>query len=677
MTFYRTVLALLILLGGSGLSVQKNDAVSERININVSPSGQRHPLTLQEIVSLREIAGLQISPDGRLIAFLVKQAFIDTNGYRMALYVVKTDGASPPTKLAEEAAISEPQWSPDSRWILYISSKSGSSQIWRVAPSGGDPEQVSRHRGGLRGYKWIRPSVAVWLMDVSGGQEKSIGEPSVSSLPAILQLAWSPDGRYLAVEYKPSNEPEQMFNNSDIGLLDLQTNQFRPVVEWPGADTNIAWASDSKSFAFVSQGNIDTRERFYEFNVSVFRYSLTSGIANQVGDLQKGTLLSGLWRSAHEGLLYSVRGGVGNLYELPLTDAGRGRKITDTADYLSGCSPDDARTIAACIIENPTTPPEIATVDLRTGHLKRLTSLNPEYANIELSEVSDLKWTNRYGTETNGFLIKPLGYESGKRYPLAVILYGFEWKFTSQAQWISSYPAQVFASRGIAVLLMNFPREGGWRYGDYKRAAFSQGYSPMASIESAVDMLVKMGTVDPNRKAILGWSFGSFLTEFAITHSRLFQAASAGEGGLNNPGQYWLLGDAAMRHYLEGFFGGPPYGETYKNYKEFSPALNADKVETPILREYGPEVGFQSFEFYTALRRFGKPVEQVFYPRETHIFSQPRHRINSMRRNIDWLDFWLKGEEDPDPAKREQYTRWRVMRGTLKRTPPLLFCREP
>lgn len=708
MIFRRIAVVILILLCSSLVSAQRSSTEPERINTNVTLSGPRHPLTLQEIVSLREIADSQISPDGKMIAFLVKQAFLDLNHYRIALYVVKTSGDSPPAKLLEENGLSELQWSPDSRWITYVSSKSGSPQIWRIVPSGGNSEQISYHSGPLWGYKWspsgsqiaflsspdiepeecskledagvvyddhkdshrslifnswIHPPVVIRLMDASSGQERSIGVPSVSSLSGILRITWSPDNQHLAVEYKPSNEPEQMFNYSDIGLLDIQTGRFQRLITWAGSDADVLWAPDGKSFVFISQGDIDPREHFYDISLSIFRYSLTGGHADRVGGgLPKDISIHSLWWTNRNGALYGLRSDVGNLYEFPLGSAGQMHKVVDTSDFLSGCSLNEARTIAACSIENPTVPPEIGLVDLKTGRTTRLTSLNPEYSNIELSEVSELRWKNKYGTQTNGYLIKPLHYQSGKRYPLALILYGFYWKFTAQAQWISSYPAQVFASHGIAVLLMNFPREGGWHYGDSKRAAFSQGYSPLSSIESAVDLLVKTGIADPDHKAILGWSFGSFLTEFTITHSHLFQVASAGEGGLNNAGQYWLLGSAAMRYYLEGFFGGPPYKETYKNYEEFSPALNADKVNIPILREYGPEVGFQSFEFYTALRYYGVPVEQVFYPKETHIFSQPRHRVSSMQRNLDWLEFWLKGHEDPDPAKADRYVRWRELR---------------
>jgi acetyl esterase/lipase len=81
-----------------------------------------------------------------------------------------------------------------------------------------------------------------------------------------------------------------------------------------------------------------------------------------------------------------------------------------------------------------------------------------------------------------------------------------------------------------------------------------------------------------------------------------------------------------------------------------------------LLREYGGDVGVQSLEFYMALRRLGKPVEQVIYPGAPHVFDRPFHRRASLERNLDWFRFWLQGVEDSAPTKAEQYRRWRALR---------------
>src|SRR5690606_19084767 len=118
-------------------------------------------------------------------------------------------------------------------------------------------------------------------------------------------------------------------------------------------------------------------------------------------------------------------------------------------------------------------------------------------------------------------------------------------------------------------------------------------------------------------------------------------------------------------YYLDAFFGGPPLGETWRNYQKVSPALNAHRISAPLLREYGPDVGVQSLELFAMMRRLGKPVEQVIYPNAAHVFDRPSHRLASMRRNLDWFRFWLQGYEDPDPGKEDQYRRWHDLRALM------------
>jgi acetyl esterase/lipase len=89
-------------------------------------------------------------------------------------------------------------------------------------------------------------------------------------------------------------------------------------------------------------------------------------------------------------------------------------------------------------------------------------------------------------------------------------------------------------------------------------------------------------------------------------------------------------------------------------------------VKAPLLREYGTDVGVQSLEFYMALKRLGKPVEQYIYPGAPHVLDNPSQRIASMQRNLDWFRFWLQGYEDPAESKKEQYLQWRAFRGSGK-----------
>jgi len=315
-------------------------------------------------------------------------------------------------------------------------------------------------------------------------------------------------------------------------------------------------------------------------------------------------------------------------------------------------------------VQGPMKAPEIGTLVPANGTMKTLTAVNAAFDHIGLGEVSRITWKNRYGWETNGFLIKPIGFREGSRYPFLVILYGFRGQFITQAEWIASYPAQVFAAHGFAVLLMNQPKEYGWRYGNFEQFAFDRDTNALASIEAAVDAVAKMGIADPKRSGIMGWSYGSELTNLTLTHNKVFAAASASSGGANNPGEYWLSGEP-FQHYIEGTMGGSPYGEYDKRFDDLSTVRQAHRVSAPLLIEAAAQEMLHSLEFYTALRRLGKPVELVIYPDEGHIYSQPRHRLASMERNLDWFSFWLLGRTDPDPGKHDQYARWTAMKAKL------------
>lgn len=712
LAFAVTLCIVSTLSGSSSAQSLQTEGSSDQDLINLKPGvkSPMHPVTLEEIVSLREVSECQISPDGKTVAFILKQGFLKQNDYRSGVFVVATSGSEEPIKLSEEKNISRLQWGPDSNSITFLSNRSGAGQVWRIERKrDAKAEQVTKRETGVSQYEispdgkmmaflapepedaverekmnaqgillqeshsfrnllsksWGSTSTQLWLYDLAQHTERlsTIASPGFPTFNMpISRIVWAPDSRSIAVEYKASNKPEEFSNQLDIGIVSMSDAKLRPLVSWKGMDYGVCWSPDSKAIAFISGGNIDPIKQFYGLNrISV--YILRLNEKEPVGVTHfTGSFGISIWWSKTGDSLIIERNNLSRsaLYSVSASD-GKQRVITQGTDDFSKISLNATQIVAAGVRQNTITPPEVAIMNLQNGSLINLTKLNPEFENISLNQTSEIRWKNKYGNETNGFLIKPRGYVDGRRYPLLVILYNFSNKFSVQAQWMSSYPAQPFAANGFAVLLMNFPWWESWPYGDFKKAKFWQGDNHLASIEAGVEKVVQIGIADPESKGIMGWSYGSYLTEYTITHSNLFEVASAGEGGLNNPGQYWIL-PASMRYYLDGLFGGPPYGATYKNYERLSPALNVANMQIPLLREYGPVIGFQSLEFYAAAKRYGKQVEQYIYPDEPHIFSQPVHRIASMQRNLDWFNFWLQGKEDADPAKTEQYKRWRELK---------------
>jgi dipeptidyl aminopeptidase/acylaminoacyl peptidase len=703
LTRYRFAVLLVIALFGTYFS----------ITVSASDEASR-PIRLTDVLSVREITEQQISPNGQTVAFVVKDADIQANDYNYSLYVVSTDGASDPKLLAQAKTITAVRWEPHSDQITYISNLSKLSQIWSVRSVGGEPVPLFKHPENISQFEWspdgstvafissepvddketaraaengityddhlmfpfwefisrswVRKPTRVWLFRVHENKVQKLWEQEKSihyfESVSVTKLAWAPDGERIALEFNTSASTSKnaaVVFDSGVGVLSVREGGLVPLPTTNAFQVKPSWSPDGKSVAFITETSTQGEPRD-GFRASIFMSRLgQAACSNLTPSFDVSYSTKTWWSNDGSKILFAMEGYHQKtaLYELLLKD-GSIRQVSRTEDHLSECSLDATRTRASCVEQNPMKPPEIAVIDLIQGNPKTLTHLNSAFDQITLGQVSEIKWKNKYGIETNGYLIKPIGYTPGQRYPFLLTLYHFEGKFITQAEWISSYPAQVFAANGFAVLLMNQPREYSWSYGNFEQFAFDRDYNALASIQPAVDAVTQMGIADPKRAGIMGWSYGSELTNETLTHSKLFAAASASSGGAYNQGEYWLSGEP-FQHYLEGVMGGSPYGGYNKGFDDLSTAAQARHVSAPLLIESSPQEMLLSLEFYTALRRGGKPVELVIYPDEGHIYEQPKHRLASMQRNLDWFLYWLQGREDSQPEKQEQYRRWKAM----------------
>lgn len=679
--------------------------------VSLAALAEQRPLEFADIIELREPFSPRLSPDASKVAFLVRQASLQENTAKVSLWLVSP--GSTPHKLLEEPSLGLLEWVPDGSALTASLARSGRAALWRIPLNGDAPQPLFEHPTRLLSYSWSpdgsrllfvtaeEPSPAereridregivydetihgirsftqrnwtspspqqLWLWR-RGEKQAEVIDVDLSPVKAIGQFSWSPEGRHVAMDYVPKGGPDVNMTNH-IGMLTFDPisgkgQAFTPLITTAVANRNPQWHPQTAAIVFAATGD---PQRFYSVRSVPQILRLKESHPKSVSVDGEWFFLNGaIFATTGEHLLFEYENrSRSTLYRVPVS-GGRAQVVLGGTAHYSGFHFSRDKKWAACIRQAFAEPPEITLVKVETGEDQVLTELNPQFQSIRLQPALERRWRNRYGHETNGFLILPHSFERGRRVPLLVIQYHFSNKFTTQAQWMTSYPAQHFAEAGFAVLLLNYPHELGWKYGDFRAAALSQAYNPLASLEAAVQSLIDEGIADPKRKGIMGWSFGAWLAEMAITRSDLFQAASAGEGGLNNAGQYWVTGSAAMQHYLNGFFGGPPFGETYKNYQQLAPALNAHRVKVPLLREYGSDVGVQSLEFYMALRGLGKPVEQIMYPGAPHVFSLPSHRKASMERNLDWFRFWLQDYEDPAPDKRAQYERWRALRTRMR-----------
>jgi len=243
-----------------------------------------------------------------------------------------------------------------------------------------------------------------------------------------------------------------------------------------------------------------------------------------------------------------------------------------------------------------------------------------------------------------GLLAYPAQYESGKRYPLVLMLHGgpagvFKEGFSASPD---VYPVAAFAARGYAVLRPN-PR-GSAGYGKAFRVANAKDWGGMdfKDVMSGVDHVIRIGLADPDRLGVMGWSYGGYLTAWTITQTQRFKAASVGAGVVDltsNSGTTDIPGWSPQNL-------GAEHWQDPSLYRARSPISHVAAVSTPTMILHGESdirvPISQGHEFYSALKRRGIPAVMVTYPRMPHGPEEPKQLLDIMTRDLDWFDRYLR-----------------------------------
>jgi dipeptidyl aminopeptidase/acylaminoacyl peptidase len=243
---------------------------------------------------------------------------------------------------------------------------------------------------------------------------------------------------------------------------------------------------------------------------------------------------------------------------------------------------------------------------------------------------------------------------------LVIQTHGFEPDlFLLDGSFTTAMAAQELANRGIAVLQIG-------ESSLYEQSQGTLDFGPVnvSQLESAVDYLSDRGIVDRSRVGLVGFSMTGFQVRYALAHSQYhFAAATSAEG--NDFGYWQYVVDGNFPGWVaqnERTYGGPPWSN-WEPWIEDSMTFNYQRMHTPLRIESDSNRAVAyDWENFIALRRLHKPVELIFVPGGAHPVVRPWDRMTSQQGDVDWMTFWLKGEEDPDPSKADQYIRWRELK---------------
>ena len=496
----------------------------------------------------------------------------------------------------------------------------------------------------------------------------------------------SPDGRYIAMPLQVAEIPAEWLEYLEphiqelarrklnpggyswlyrYVLIDVKTGDNRVLLDSPIADgwgTDLAWSPDSHS-VLITNARLPLSDSFGAERQArrskslSFELNIPSGKITKITDQDVKLLM---WsRSGNE---VTFTAGRWNLKSAPkIVFKRNGDKWERTTVSTEPHDP-----LEITIEQSMNNPPRIVAVDpIAEKHLSLL-NLNPNFQELDFAKVEEIEFKDSEGHRVKGGLYYPLHYEPGKRYPLVIQTH--EWyrdRFLIDGPYPTAFAAQPLAAKGIMVLQAEYfeDQDPDWFSKVVNTPKEISRY--VSAYEGGVDYLDEKGLIDRNRVGIIGFSRTCLYVKYALTHSRhRFAAASINDGIDGGYFQYIAFStNVNIPMEFEEFNGGPPFGQSLKSWMKRSPSFNLDKVQTPVrITAENPDVVLFEWEWFAALRRLGKPVEMITMQDGLHELQRPWERLISLQGNVDWFCFWLKGEEDTDPAKAEQYKRWRELR---------------
>jgi dipeptidyl aminopeptidase/acylaminoacyl peptidase len=568
--------------------------------------------TLHDTLNVKRITSLDVSPDGRRLAFTVMRAVMTStqNSFQSQVYLADAPGSRPIRLAAGECPSSAPQWSPDGRFVAFLAQ----GNVWLHSLETGEVQQATAVPTGVSSFKWSPDGGMIAFTAAYGRtpaqtQEKNgvriVGQGLQKQRLHLLALAelahgpvsgrpltgddihvgapevpeaynWSPDGQAIVFAHSPSPQPND-WPGTRLALLTLADGAIRPLGEQDTVAFDAHFSPDGRCLAYKVY---DTPA--WEWSSVIHVLPLDGGHPRPLADThdRRPDLLG--W-SANGTLLYFLEtcGVRQRLCALPVN--GRPPVVLfEPEGVIENPSLNKTRTALGFTLQTPSRPPEAYLAPLEAFSPVQMSQVNAEFSQRPIGRTEVIRWQSVDGLAIEGLLTYPVGYEKGRRYPLLVSVHGGPanvWRQFFIGLQSFYGPIAAFASQGYAILRCNVRGSTGYgqafRRGNYR----DWGGMDVRDLLAGVDHVIGLGVADPKRLGITGWSYGGYLTAATLTQTGRFRAAVIGAGMVN-------LVSYALGHdspdFLPAHFGGEVW-EVADLLLDRSPITHVDRVTTPTL----------------------------------------------------------------------------------------------
>lgn len=641
---------------------------------------EKRKIRSDDFFNFKEISQPCFSPDGKWVAYVVTARDKEKNSSNSDIWMVPSEGGTPLCLTNHEKGDTSPSFSPDGKYLAFISGRKEKNQIWLFNTIGGEPYQLTEMGNGVQSFVWSpdslklafiakdpepkkesekkkeeekKPEVIVvnrlqhkrdgvgylddkrnhiWIIPVKGGEPKKLIDGPYDE----QSTSFSPDGKEIIFESNRTADPDAN-RDSNIWAADVENGKIRQITTDPRADSSPSWSNNGQFIAYSGGANPI-------FGTTFLWVVASSGEKPQMitSRLDRNVRGKPLW-SKDDKYIYFILEDSGNVHLCRIPSSGGEIERVIAGERTAGSaviSPDGQ--YLAFTLGDSLSPAELFISKANSEELKKLTSLNEKImAELKISQPENIHYRSFDGQEIEGWVMKPIDFEPGTKYPMIVRAHGGP---NSQYSTSFSHDFQLLAAEGYVVLYTN-PR-GSSGYGEpFGKAIWADwGNKDLKDVMAGVDYVIKQGYVDANRLGIYGWSYGGIMTNYGITRTNRFKAAVSGasEGDYSS-----CYGYDDLHLWWEEELGLP--WKNYELYRKISPIKDVEKVKTSTLFMCG-QFDYrcplpQSEQMFLSLKKLGLETELVIYPGESHGIRSLDFQLDRLKRVTNWFNKYLKPEK--------------------------------
>jgi len=640
--------------------------------------------TIDQSLNMKTAGGPRISPDGRCVAYQVQETNWEDNAFETEIWIAVTATGERYQLTNAKKSSSNPQWSPDSRRIAFVSDRDGKRQLYLIAPNGGEALQLTTLETGVNGFAWSSEGRRIaftaadpetkarkdrkekygefevvqddytfahlWMIDVPADLKEKKIEPArltTGSDYSVNAFSWSPDSSRIA--FSAAKNPDiSMSGTNDVYVLTVADKSIKRIVDARGPDSNPVWSPDGRQIAYQTAND---REFYYYTNSYIAVVPAAGGTARVLTESfdespglldwsPDGIYFNGLQKTSSA--LFRLNPSTGAIEPVSAPAGFGASQFSFTSDFKQ----------AAFVGAGANDYPEVYVSSTKSFQPRKLTAMSEQVKDLRLARREVIQWKSTDGTAIEGVLIKPVGFDPSKKYPLLVVIHGGPTGVdTPVVRGDRYYPIEMFAAKGALILRPNYRGSAG--YGEKFRSlnVRNLGVGDYWDVISGVDYLIAQGIVDRDRVGAMGWSQGGYISAFITCSSDRFKAVSVG-AGISDWMTYYVNTD--IHPFTRQYLKATPW-EDAEIYNKTSPIFYVKNAKTPTLIQHG-ELDKRvpipnAYELRQALEDRGVPVKMLVYKGFGHGIDKPKQQRAVMEANYEWFAQWIWGEKPAQEGK--------------------------